>query len=210
MSSNNSGGTVKLANNDSDRRFSIIAGNEPLEIHVSRLMNNTKEEAKEWIIHEGQWILRQTNELGKYMNSLVKKWGKVTVSRALHGEDYNNLVGTQKSLKVQTWEKIFLDADFKFIRKSLAWEYYTACAKVSGQMTGGRNNFYKELGDWLRSNVGHIQLQNKIKWAIGTRRTTTDIFTDVAWTGTGTFTNNDDYYFEEDRFNNKKWLIEII
>src|ERR1035438_5768716 len=69
LASNRSTGTVTLASNDSDRRYSIISGNEPLKYHVAKKLNELKiiedcdeEQAKMWIELIGQYILFDKNQ----------------------------------------------------------------------------------------------------------------------------------------------------
>lgn len=207
MASNNSGGTVKLANNDSDRRFSIIAGTEPLEFYVAGRMECSLDEAKNWIIQHGQWILREGEEFGKWLNSLVARHGKVYVNKALHGEDYRALIGIQKPLKVSVWEKIFLDEGFDHIRANTLWEYYTANCKFSGQIAGGRNNFYKELREWLKKNGLAIE-ERDVVWIHNGGKKTSKVFCPIA--GQSTLLSNDDEYFSEDQYQRKTWEIDFV
>jgi hypothetical protein len=230
LASNNTMGTVTLATNDSDRRYSIISGEEPLKYHVAKKLdeldiieNCNQEQAKEWIETIGQYILFDKQEFGKWMNYIIEKHGKdVRVLSALHGEDYKKLLSIQESTQVSVWEKIF-DKDFEYIRRKLIWQFYLYCIEEDHAKTHlGKKRFYAEMDIWLKQNRPDIKTHLNVNWNKMDTNSLSDSLiescnlktkTDICGAGfiaKRTYKVNDFKYCFFDESNNEyKWKIEL-
>ncbi|MBK3776421.1 hypothetical protein GAY31_20065 [Azospirillum brasilense] len=196
MASNNSGGTVNLAGNDSDRRFSIVAGNKPIEVWISETLGWSRQEAHEWIKNEGQWILESRTECGKWIAALVKRWPTVQSVRALHGADYLELVSAQKTIEQQVFDHIFNDPAFKYVKKPTLRDVYLGNCRYNAQHSKSRNNFYGVLKAWLAANRPDI-VERQVKWKDGNRVSSADVY--ILDTDTrSTLDNNDGIYVDTD------------
>lgn len=165
LTSNHSAGTVTLANNDSDRRYSIISGNKPLKYYVSLALDCSEVEAKQWIETKGQYILSDKKELGKWMNSIIQKHGSnVRVMEAMHGADYRSLLNIQKSLSDEVMERIFNSPNFDYVKRQHLFYYYLKCCEEDKTKAHlGKSRFLAQCDLWLEKNRSDIH-KRLVKW----------------------------------------------
>ena len=170
----------------------------------------TVEQAKEWVETEGQYILADIKELGKWMNTLIKKHGAgVRVVNALHGEDYKSQVAMQEPLHIEVYRKIFEDRDFDHIQISLVYMYYLYCAEIEkNRYTLGKQKFNQAMREWLEKNHPEIyETKTPAKWINGKSNEPKTAMV-LAKTIASTYSSNDSNYYGINPFNgNKLWLI---
>lgn len=220
LASNNDMGTVALANNDSDRRYSIISGKEPLKYYVSKMLNEleiipncSEMDAKRWVETVGQYILSDLDEYGKWMKKIHDKWGDNMRPEALHGADYDSLLSTQKSDDIKTWERFFEDDEnFTHVKQCIVWNYYDEHADKSGKL--GAKRFYARMKTWMEKNhpdfvCDKVNIKTQTNDPKKPKIGRADVIYDKSKADGKTFNNNDFQYCKvDDRTGRHLWMNE--
>jgi thiamine pyrophosphokinase len=123
--SNPTTGGITLSGKKADRRYSIFSSQTDIHKTVVEYFKNkenitmTINEAELWVIKTGQHLLHDKDQVGKWINAMVKKWGQVEHVSPNHGAAYHALVDRQRGAWTQTVENVFNDPAFKYIRVDL-------------------------------------------------------------------------------------------
>jgi hypothetical protein len=153
-------GAVKLADDNTDRRYSIVAPAKPLqdwlELYLPKL---TATQRDQWVIDTGSKILGDKTAISKWLKSLYDKHGDVRHVRALHGEDYRNLLGKQESPAVSLARIIFEEGDFTHIKRKTMYKVYLEYSKQVNPSAKplSRNNFIIEVTKLIQTYYPHIE-----------------------------------------------------
>jgi hypothetical protein len=151
-------GAIKVTGSPTDERLSIVNGGKAiyeLLVNDSRLdlPNKSVLVCKEWIKEFGAPILSDPEEVGKWLYSLIVKYGEVKNTTCLHGEDYKKLLDVQRTLYIEIIEKVFNPATFNYVKKKVLYDVYVHLHNLQSRMTPlGRNKFYALVDDWLANN----------------------------------------------------------
>lgn len=214
ISGNGVTGAVKVSGNDTDRRFSIIRAEQPLRELVAEMLTHlagetvTEKEAKSWIETEGQFILADKEQCGKWLKSLVDKHGKITELSALRNKDYDDMVEMQKPFHVRVFEQILLDDQFSYIKQGTLYEFYKYANNRwnSGGYNLARNTFYSHLAGWIKREKIPLEMKKRL-WLVDQKTTSADVVYNTNYITKAKLTDNDDEYFDEVDGNRKTWLV---
>ena len=212
ISGNNKGtGTVALAGDGTDRRYSIhspksflwkIVGAELKKSDPKMVINKANVEA--WIRQTGQYILCDREEVGRWIASLIEKYEDVNDIAPLHGEDYRSQLGVQKSTADRVFEFIFTDPSFRQIKRKTLFEFYKK--EESIKITMSRNRFYRLADGWLARNNFPIELKMAQQWG----NSSADVYVRNDWLAPPTpLVSNDHEFFEEGEHGKIKWVMEL-
>lgn len=212
VSGNSIAGSIRVDGGDVDRRFSMIKGTRNLEAYVSEWLTATTgksvsyHQAKDWIIATGQDILSDPQEVGKWLNSLINRHGRLNHVAAHHGADYQSIVSIQTSLWDQVFETIF-DSGFTYVRKSVLYDFYRYEAQLQGNRSAlGKKKFYHLAEVWLEKRSKNITAVTA-NWD----NSTADVFISVATLGglsKPKLRNNDGFYFIANG-NQREWKVAL-
>ena len=171
-------GGVWLDRSHADRRYSVfhIPDGLTLEYWVALSQDwigaeYTDEEyvaattkAALWIKTEGIRHLTNDDEIRAWLGQVLADYGDREHPLALHGADYERLLGVQQRIYERIAKAVFTTTDengkatFTHIRKKTLYEGYTICAKLAGERgILGDKVFYQKVNDWLRTHrMTHI------------------------------------------------------
>jgi hypothetical protein len=208
LTGNNIGvGTIKLGNNKSDRRYSIINGGAGLDSMVAKHLKCTVAEAAGWIQREGQFILSDPEQVSYWLNDIESRHGVPDVLLELHGEDYQNTVSAQASVAIQIFETIFRDPSFTYVKRNVLFDFFKHKAPSSHM---NNRTFYSLAEEWLKNNMpNEVTFYPAVYWG----GSSADIWKLNTYTGK-TLPNDDRYYIETaDNYGNltgrRVWIAEI-
>jgi hypothetical protein len=221
LGGNGTNGAVMLAKDVTDRRYSVLTVKHSVMYWVCLHLAidppqigevlPASHEAVQWY-QENANVLSDKEQVAKWLYSIVMKWWsqKFTPS-ALHSEDYQRVVASQKNYFDETMEYVFNDK-FKHIEGATLYRVYQL---ISKEATGGqasmkyRNKFYVDTECWLEKNRPDIEWgKRKVKTSGGAQR--------VEWTtaymyylnkGKRDTLRNDCYYIMKDKREND-YLVE--
>ncbi|NQV99518.1 MAG: hypothetical protein HQ483_07455 [Rhodospirillales bacterium] len=167
ISGNDILGSVKLAGNNIDRRYSIINADTQIEawlVKHDKHMFPTIDVAAQWIGETGQHILSDKEEVGKWLAALTDKYGDVTYMKALHSDDYQNLKKIQQKFYINVFDTVFYDPNFRYIKQSTLLALYQHWNKEYGNgYPVARNTFYKLARDYIKDKKLTV-VEAKVKW----------------------------------------------
>jgi hypothetical protein len=160
-------GAVKLAGDGSDRRWSIMKvdktilevindhfkiGADPRKlIRIDAADNKVKEVLKQRD-HGIDDILKDKNNVARWLNHIVEKWKDEGCPFGLHGKDYQALLKAQQGPFDTVCEAIFLDEDFTYISSKILYKIYKEVEKEENPSGFGglkKNRFIAEVKAWL-------------------------------------------------------------
>jgi hypothetical protein len=154
------GGGISLDRSNADRRYSILRcdNGQTLGYWVARATGKSVAEATEWVLTEGDRLLGDRTEIGRWIGSLLRKYDGQPAPKALHTADYSRLMDRQKPLAEQVFEAVFTDPDFTHIERSTLYGFYVGlCRHENIRFSVGRNTFYEDLEEWLAANMPEIK-----------------------------------------------------
>lgn len=170
-------GGVWLGRNASDRRYSIFEAKEgySLSYWLARDAGENVEPFWDesnprnvhwttWMINAGQYIISDSDEVGKWINHLIQKHGMKGIPLALHGEDFRNLLDVQMPAHERIFEAVFTDPRFTHIAGEVLLRGYNIHA---GSFSKTDRKFYKQVNMWLRRNNNPVIMETR--WKIGNR-----------------------------------------
>ncbi len=165
IASNNTLGGVRLTGEKTDRRFSTIYANTPLNEHIAEEMDISDTEATTWLITEGQHILRDHDEISKWLRQLYEKYGDVTQVEALHEGDHEHLLDLQKPLWEILCESLFIHDHVDYIKMGTLYELYKHFQKETNPRGGMFNNktFFAKVDNWFKRSKLPYE-RRSIRW----------------------------------------------
>ena len=220
LGGNGTNGAVMLAKDVTDRRYSVLTVKHSIMFWVSKhlgltdlpkpgvVINDNAHPAIIWY-RENEDRLANSNEVAKWLMSIVLKWGKQkNVPLALHSQDYLNVVNSQKSSFDNTMEYVFNNPDFSHIEGKTLYRIYCAINKEETDRKGWtkhRNKFYTDAQQWMERNHPEI-IWKKSKLRILTPGRTTEFTSGWVFklddNSGQTPDRNDDFYIEVDERGN--------
>ena len=213
VTGNSVAGAIRVGGGDVDRRFSVIKGGANIETYIAPWLQATTgkatsyQEAKAWIVDEGQHILSDPTEAGKWLNALIGRHGSASFVPALHGADYRAVVAIQKPLYDQVFEAIF-DTQFNYIKKSLIYDFYQDERKLQGNRAAlGKMKFYQLADEWLQKNRPDIT-QATVNWD----SSTANVYIGAMSLGNRTkpkLASNDYFYYDPQDFGRREWKVNL-
>lgn len=176
IGSNDTQGPITLANDGSDRRWSIlnIPANKTLKYWIAK---NYNVEQSEINIQQYIDILGDSEQVAKWLNHIVMKYKDKGCPAPLHGEDYHKLLDAQKTELVELCETVFLRKDFKFIKFIDLWNEYKTRLREdnpSGINYTKKSIFKTRVKDWIERNCPSVE------WRGGDSKV--KVMTDGKWT----------------------------
>ena len=124
-------------------------------------MGCTQEEAHDWPRTEGSKIARDPTEVSKWLGHLLSRWGGKPTPKALHGSDYQRLLGIQKRLDAELIEAVFGDPNFVSISRGTFHQCYLALHKQRGEngIKLGQNKLFARAVKWIADDRPEIELR---------------------------------------------------
>lgn len=118
FATNREGGSVMLSGNNVDRRYTLLGSDGSLndstlvQLKARGLVGQdaTRADATTWIEEVGQFIIRDHQEIGKWINSCAKKFGTVPFKiKAFHGVTYQACLVGQEQTYFSTIREVLED-----------------------------------------------------------------------------------------------------
>ncbi len=202
-------GAVRLSGSDIDRRFSVMTNNRPLREVLADRMGTTPDQAKRWLETEGQAILKDTDEVARWLHTISERHPEQYVP-ALHGADYHSILGTQKDLGLEVIEAFLNDRKMaplgSYVNRSLIADAYLAEAKRQGLRTSwSRKRFIATLEAWVAKEPDLRVV--KTNWRKGGQLSTANVV--ARGQVSGTLQCNDDRWRSHDEFGRVEWAVEL-
>jgi hypothetical protein len=206
-------GSVKVAGSEVDRRISVVKPTRPLKHWVSEHMGVDEVEAERWMREEGSRILADRVEVGRWLSHLLLRYGVVGHVKALHGDDYRELVVAQRPFFEQVFEAVFRADGFSYIRKPVLYFLYRdACRDLNASYGLLKNrSLYKHLEVWLaRQKLGIAE--RKVKWMAYGGETTADVLyapSRFEAEPSRLLDNDGDFFAEDERTGRRVWRVQV-
>jgi len=169
--SNEITGGITLSGTQSDNRYSLFRTSKNIYQTCQRYMleleqrDLTLEEVKTWIEGKdqdsGQNILFSKEQVGRWINAMLEKWGDITTVKPCHGDEYQSLIDRQRGAWTDTVEQVFTDPDFTFIRAELLERLVREFNR--GEMLPGRNRMREETERLVKDRELQVELQERAK-----------------------------------------------
>jgi hypothetical protein len=151
---NGSQGSVTLSGENQDRRYSIFSppgdGYDLLIAAMQGLegIKMTREEADNWIVSAGQYILMDPIQMGKWLSAKIADYGDIKHLRPIRNEAYHKLIDKQRASWTSIVETVFEDPNFEYIRTELLRELVMQYNK--GGFTPARETMTEEIERLIR------------------------------------------------------------
>ncbi|MFZ0258170.1 MAG: DUF5906 domain-containing protein, partial [Gammaproteobacteria bacterium] len=173
-------GAVRLAGDGSDRRWSIVkvektllevisdyfeVGADPDKLLAQDSSDEKVKEVFRLRNHGIDEVLKDKNEVAKWLHHIVEKWKDAGCPLGLHGEDYTGLIRAQKGPFEEVCEAIFFDENFTYISgKTLFAVYRNVYDESVPAGKGGiqRNKFLAQVTAWLKRKRLPIEYMENI------------------------------------------------
>jgi hypothetical protein len=156
IATNGETGPVRIEQNGSERRWSIIKVRETLVDVVMRAQKATEEEARQLIVWADQNVYGNPDEIAHFLNECIESTATLdTHPHALHSEDFLELVQTQQDVVEDLFRDIFVDyKDFTDVSQNTLYKIYTERAKASnpGAQPMSKQNFTGRAMNFINNN----------------------------------------------------------
>ena len=205
-------GTILLANDITDRRYSIVMPGKSLIDHINDylILNQLEpsEENNKAIRELMEYDFADAMQVGAWIHHLIQKYGKMTHVDALHGQDYQTLLNIQKPFITRFFEHLFFEIKPTKIKKLTAFEYYKHCSfeQNAGTRTKNKGNFYVAMEEWIEKNAPHYKETKAAAWNELNKKSTADVLFDQNVNHKNR-TDSNDYEFYEDMYGKKTWKV---
>jgi hypothetical protein len=159
IGSQDQNGGALLSRTNADRRLSILRceAGQTLPYWIARHEGINEAEALEWLLSESNAICSDPDQVAQWIHCLIETYGKQKQPTALHGADFNRIMGVQEGMEDRIARAVFMVEDFKFIRLADLYEGYVACCKAKGtRFTLKDKSFDFKIEMWLKANTPHI------------------------------------------------------
>lgn len=167
LATNDVNGPIRIENNGSERRWSMIHSTQDLVSVVAKEEGVSRDKAHELIKWADKNVFRNPAEVAYFLGMCIEEAEKLgAVPRALHGEDFHALKEVQKDATDEILEELFVDyKNFKFITLQTLYDLYKvrnkelnpSAAPMSVQKFNGR--VLEFLSN--RAETKHIQKTDK-------------------------------------------------
>lgn len=117
-------GAIRLANDSSDRRWSIMKVERNLIDWIAKGEGCTYDQAIAVWKAEGQPTINDPEQIAVWLNHILTKWKSAGQPVELHGEDFRELVQIQKSVQDLVCDEILLDPAFTHITLQMLYGVY--------------------------------------------------------------------------------------
>ena len=144
---------VRLAGDNSDRRWSIlkITAGKTLRYWMDR--HGYKTATEEDLVD----VVSDHEELSKWLFHICKQSKGLARPIALHGEDYKQLIQNQKSELEELCERVFNDSEFTGIKEMDLWWLYQLKMGAESKWTGrGKRPTMVQVRNWVEKNAKHV------------------------------------------------------
>lgn len=152
LSSNREG--IYLDRSSADRRWSVFhveAGKDLNHWLRPKLGNVSYDEAGTWVRANAPRILSNKQQIANWIHALIKKHEGLTQPLPFHGDDFDQLLDTQKPIEERIIEDVFTDPDFTHINRQTMHEGYRAMCEGERKAIPSRY-FYARVRAWLKSH----------------------------------------------------------
>ena len=141
-------GGIWLDRSHADRRYSVIhiedgmtleywvAANQgwmPFQDYTDDQHAAGTKLAAKWLKDEGIKHLTDPKQIAAWLHRLITEYGERDAPRALHGADYQKLLGVQERVYDRIIKAVFCDEDFTHISKRTLYKGYEMCSKEAGE-----------------------------------------------------------------------------
>lgn len=217
LGGNGTNGTVLLAGDTTDRRYSVITVDRNLMYWVGdqigvqvegRGQNVLKSThpCVEWWDQNAKYLSDPT-AVAAWLHSVIEKWGsQESCPSAFHDEDYREVIDSQKSVFTTVMELVFSDPDFTHIEKLALYHVYELMNKRDNPRGGlaAAKKFHSDVKRWLEVNNTGVELHKVNVKQPGEKTTTADVYSRIKQT----VTRNTDLYYRYDDVRKVEVLIE--
>lgn len=211
LGGNGTNGTVLLAGDTTDRRYSVITVSRNLMYWVGQHIGMEVEGRGQNVLASGHPCVTWWKQNSKYLSnpkavsawlySVLKKWGSQEFCpSAFHDDDYREVMESQKSVFTLVMESVFEDPDFRHIEKTTLYRVYELMNKRDNPRGGvlAAKKFHADAKHWLDVNNTGIDLHERINVKKpGGMMTTSNVYSKMRQT---VDRNNQTYIgYDEDR-----------
>jgi hypothetical protein len=157
LSSNRKRGGIYLDRSQADRRYSVIFIEDGKDlIHWLCLRRNwTREQAMDWMDKIGSLLVRDRTEIAYWLHHLVSKYAEQSRPKALHGTDYERLLGIQQPVEESLIPAVFGDEQFTHIDRRVFYAGYVAMCAEDGREPMAKPGLFETVRTWLRGHPEH-------------------------------------------------------
>lgn len=168
IASNKRGGGIWLDRSRADRRYSVFHVDAGLDLFhwiatgQGWMDDHGKPDtirADLWMEKKGMDICRDKHEVAKWIGYLCNKYAGQTKPRALHGQDYQRLLGIQAPVEEDFLPAVFTDPEFTHIERNVLYEGYKLLCKEDNREPMTSRPFYEIVRTYLRTNSSTISPQ---------------------------------------------------
>jgi hypothetical protein len=152
LSSNRKRGGIYLDRSQADRRYSVIYIEDGKDlIHwLCQRRDWTREQATDWMDQTGSLLVRDRTEIAHWLHHLVTKYAGQSRPKALHGADYERLLGIQQPVDESLIPAVFEDGRFTHIDRRTLYAGYVAMCAEDGREPMAKPGFFETVRTWLR------------------------------------------------------------
>jgi len=144
---------VRLAGDNSDRRWSILKITAGKTLRYWMNKHGYNDATEEDLVD----VVSDHEELSKWLFHICKQSQGLARPVALHGEDYKQLIQNQKSELEELCERVFNDKDFTGIKEKDLWTLYQIKMGQESKWTGrGKRPTMVQVRNWAEKNAHHI------------------------------------------------------
>lgn len=192
---------IRIADDNSERRFSLIRSDLTLEQVVAQKEGISIEEARAKIEWADKHVWRNDREVGMWLHRCYQAAQALKAPpRALHGQDFKDAAQSQTDPVADACHQVFKFEGFEYIQSPVLYNIYKEIAHQDnpGARPLSTQKFMERVRFWLKRNTPHVERtlgKVKVKFANGTRL---DQFVYVNTNSfsldTKTFTDNTAFY----------------
>jgi hypothetical protein len=179
---NDRSGAILLANDATDRRWSILRVDKSIIQHLAEDKVISFDDALveyDKLKH----AYSDPDEVAKWLNYLIERWQHLEMPPVgLHDDDYQKLIEVQKSPMDEVFEIVFLRDDFEYIDGSTLHKLYQRYAKeVNPSLRGllGKNKLLEQARLWndrRKTGIEWGKVKTVSRWDRNQLTTTTAFF----------------------------------
>lgn len=184
---NSLNGAIRLGDDDSDRRWSIIRARDSFLTHVMKKLDVDSDRAKAMISGAVESVFTNPNEVAKWIAHLIEKHKSMeSAPSALHGDDFRELLSKQSGPFRTVMESVFNDPAFTYISAKTLWLLYQKIHRDEAPTgnVGGKSLFESRVDAWLAKHKPGILHNKSINiMATSTKSSTTSGYYDTSLKG---------------------------
>lgn len=160
---NQSTGGITLSGENSDRRYSIFSTKSDIYEIVQKFFREkeqkklSRDEVQDWIESEGQYLLSNKEQMGKWIWAMYLKHGDIEHVRANKGKAYQHLLDRQRGGWLKTVDDVFNEPGFTYIREQVLRDLIKEMNK-SEKFLPGRNLMQEQIEKYIRDKGLGVRL----------------------------------------------------